>query len=409
MVLETSPACQARSSEACWRRGRCPQQSRSSSGRAAGIGCGRPGPSGPRGPRLAQCAGGPGRSARALQPGSDIHWQSQPAAPEADSPRLAAAPEGAPQAGPGPLRQREVPLPGAEGGGRAGGRVCAAAGRRRAPGPWAGSPSVPPTAQLGGGPGRPRGEKVSGPQKWPGLAGGRGEGRGPARPSFSRRQRKGAEGKRGWAGGAGSTDLNRFRLPLPQPPPPAPGKRSGETRTVSSRTARTKLPPPFYFSANVYLNARAHTEIVRLFFPLGRKNEESKRREQSEELLLVGSALCRGRSGAGTRPPPACSLPALRRVSQRGRPRRGRSETFRRSSPHRRRRAARRDRGEVGPAAASPTSPSAPRPAGPRRRAEGGRRRGGGRSRGPGGARSGRPARPPVDAAPGEPGDNFAV
>lgn len=200
MVLETSPACQARSSEACWRRGRCPQQSRSSSGRAAGIGSGRPGPSSPRGPRLAQCAGGPGRSARALQPGSDIRWQSQPAAPKADSPRLAAAPEGAPQAGPGPLRRREVPLPGAEGGGRAGGRACAAAGRRRAPGPWAGSPSVPPTAQLGGGPGRPRGEKVSGPQKWPGLAGGRGEGRGPARPSFSLRQRKGAEGSGGGRG-----------------------------------------------------------------------------------------------------------------------------------------------------------------------------------------------------------------
>lgn len=274
MVLETSPACQARSSEACWRRGRCPQQSRSSSGRAAGIGCGRPGPSGPRGPRLAQCAGGPGRSARALQPGSDIHWQSQPAAPEADSPRLAAAPEGAPQAGPGPLRQREVPLPGAEGSGRAGGRVCAAAGRRRAPGPWAGSPSVPPTAQLGGGPGRPRGEKVSGPQKWPGLAGGRGEGRGPARPSFSRRQRKGAEGKRGWAGGAGSTDLNRFRLPLPQPPPPPPG--SGAGRRGQSPPARPgrNSPPLLFFCQRLSQRARTYGDCAAFFPPWEKKRGE---------------------------------------------------------------------------------------------------------------------------------------
>lgn len=136
---------------------------------------------------------------------------------------------------------------------------------------------------------------------------------------------------------------------------------------------------------------------MRLFFPLGRKNEESKRREQSEELLLVGSALCRGRSGAGTRPPPACSLPALRRVSQRGRPRRGRSETFRRSSPHRRRRAARRDRGEVGPAAASPTSSGAPRPA-PRRPAQAGGGRQAARRRAEQRPRRSaqRPARPPA-------------
>ncbi|XP_023972862.1 collagen alpha-1(III) chain [Physeter macrocephalus] len=135
-----------------------PPRSRSSSGRAAGRGSGRPGPSRPRGPRL----GGPGRSARALQPGSDIHRRSQPAAPEAASPRLAAGPEGAPRAGPGRLRRREVPLPGAEGGGRAAGRACAAAGSRRAPGPCAGSPSEPPAARLGGGPGRPRG-RTAGP------------------------------------------------------------------------------------------------------------------------------------------------------------------------------------------------------------------------------------------------------
>ncbi|XDB47749.1 hypothetical protein AB1E18_001339 [Capra hircus] len=58
-------------------------QSSSFSGRGAGGGSGPPDPYSLRGPRLTQCAGGPGRSAPALQPRSDIHRRSQSAAPAA--------------------------------------------------------------------------------------------------------------------------------------------------------------------------------------------------------------------------------------------------------------------------------------------------------------------------------------
>lgn len=77
-------------------------------------------PSSPRGPLLAQCSGGRGRSARALQPGSDIHPRSQPASAPPPPPRQAR--EGAPGEGRGRPRRRELLLPVAEGGGRDEGR-----------------------------------------------------------------------------------------------------------------------------------------------------------------------------------------------------------------------------------------------------------------------------------------------
>lgn len=67
-------------------RGRFPMQSRSFSGSGAGRGSGPPDPSSVQGPRLTQHAGGPGRSAPALQPRSDIHRRSQSAAPAAAPP-----------------------------------------------------------------------------------------------------------------------------------------------------------------------------------------------------------------------------------------------------------------------------------------------------------------------------------
>ncbi|XP_014637893.1 PREDICTED: inhibin beta B chain [Ceratotherium simum simum] len=92
-----------------------------------------------------QCAGGPGRPARALQPGSDIHRRSQPVVPEAVSPPPPRqAREGAPREGRGRPRRRELPLLVAEGGGR--GRTAGPAAGDSAPplsGPaFAGAPGT---------------------------------------------------------------------------------------------------------------------------------------------------------------------------------------------------------------------------------------------------------------------------
>lgn len=245
-------------------------------------------PSSPRGPLLAQCSGGRGRSARALQPGATSTRGASPRPHR--RPRLA---------------KLEKVHPGRDGGGR-GGENCFSRSRRAAAGTRAGlrdrgegastegsqarSPSVSPAAQLGEGPGRPRGGKVSRQQKWPGIAGVGGRGAGRLAPPSREGRKEKSGGKRGWAWGAGGSDLNRFR------PPRGGGSRSGEARTASSRMARTRLahPPPLFFYANVYLNARAHTEIVRLFFPLGEKTrrvkeERAKRRTPRQALHCVAA------------------------------------------------------------------------------------------------------------------------
>uniref|UniRef100_A0A9L0K5M6 Inhibin beta B chain n=1 Tax=Equus asinus TaxID=9793 RepID=A0A9L0K5M6_EQUAS len=195
----------------------------------------------------------------------------------------------------------------------------------------------------------------------------------------------------------------------PPPRPPRPGKpeRGGTDSLLPHGQDKTRSPLLFFSPANVYLNARAHTEIVRLFFPLGRKNEESKGRGQTEELLLGGlCTLCRGRARGRSLHPSALSRSCglCQRESELGHRTRGRCETFRRSSRHRRRRGRRRDRGKKGPASALPSSPGAPRPAGPRRQA--GRRREGG-SKEAGGAEA--PAKraaagPPAGGCGGAPG-----
>lgn len=196
-------------------------------------------------------------------------------------------------------------------------------------------------------------------------------------------------------GGAGSTDLNRFRLP----PPPAPGSRSGEARTASSRKARARLPPPPYFFFANPISTRAHIRRLCGFFsPLGKKTrrvKEERAKRRTPPRRCLHSVLL---PGAGTPPPPARSLPALRRVPLGERARAPASEDAARLFGARAHIAAaaagRRSRGEKGLASPSPSSHGTPRPAGPCRQAEGGReQRGGGRSRGPGEAHSGRPAR----------------
>lgn len=204
----------------------------------------------------------------------------------------------------------------------------------------------------------------------------------PSCPSSPRQKGK-ERREEGVGGGSGSSDLQN------PPPPPPPGRPSREARTVSSRTARTTLPLPPFFPANVYLNARAHTEIVRLFYPSGKKEQGVERkRRQSEELL--GRALhSEPRLGAGTLlppPPPTRSLPgpaacASGSASQGtrfwghretfGRHCRGRQKRQRREGPCHRLSLLRR----------------------PGRPAQAARHREAGRSRGPGEARRGSPAR----------------
>lgn len=252
----------------------------------------------------------PTATASSTPPARGAH--SSPSAPAAGGARLGHCSPGATStrgASPRPhrrprLAKLEKVHPGRDGGGR-GGENCFSRSRRAAAGTRAGlrdrgegastegsqarSPSVSPAAQLGEGPGRPRGGKVSRQQKWPGIAGvgGRGAGR-LAPPSHEGRKEK-SGGKRGWAWGAGGSDLNRFRPPRGgeagagrhgRPPPAWPGRDS--------------LTPPLFFYANVYLNARAHTEIVRLFFPLGEKTrrvkeERAKRRTPRQALHCVAA------------------------------------------------------------------------------------------------------------------------
>lgn len=209
------------------------------------------------------------------------------------------------------------------------------------------------------------------------------------RPS-SPRQKEKERREEGVGGGSGSTDLQN------PPPPPPPGSPSREARTVSSRTARTTLPPSFFFfPANVYLNARAHTEIVRLFYPSGKKNREWKGREgkaknsSSGALCTLSHGWARGRCCHRHRR--LALSPALRRVPVGARTRAldpGDTERLLAATAA----AGRRDSSEKGPATASPSSAA---PAGPRRQP------GSGKQGGAEAPEKRAAARPPVDAAPG--------
>lgn len=259
------------------------------------------------GPCLVQCSGGPGRLTRALQPGSDIHPRIQPAAAPPPPPRKAR--EGAPREGRRRPRRRVASLGrGRRGQGR--GQGLHDRGERASTVVLGREPVGVARHPAGRGSGAPtwwesfETAKVAGHC---GGVGGRGAGR-LAPPSREGRKEK-KLGEAGVGVGSGRQRLEQI------PPPPGGGSRSGEARTASSRMARTRRlahPPPFFFMPTS-ISTRAHIRrLYGLFFPLGRKNEESKRREGKEKNSSAGSALCRGRAQGRGRHPPALS--ALRRV-----------------------------------------------------------------------------------------------
>lgn len=219
----------------------------------------------------------------------------------------------------------------------------------------------------------------------PGGGGGQGGESLLAPPRQGRQGKSG--GKRGWEEDQAAATC-RIRLPL-RPREARAGRRGP---SPPARPGRHSPLPPF-FPANVYLNARAHTEIVRLFYPSGKKEQGVERkRRQSEELL--GRALhSEPRLGAGTLlpPPPPALSPALRRVPVGVRARAldpGDTERLLAATAA----AGRRDSGEKGPATAFPSSAA---PAGPRRQP------GAGKQGGAEAPEKRAAARPPVDAAPG--------
>lgn len=205
-------------------------------------------------------------------------------------------------------------------------------------------------------------------------------------PPCQGRKRK-SGGKRGWEEDQAAPTC-RIRLPLR--PREAQAGRRGPSPPAR---ARTTLPPSFFFffPANVYLNARAHTEIVRLFYPSGKKEQGVERkRRQSEELLLGRALHSEPRLGAGTllpqpQPPPPRCLPGLAacasRSANQGTRSRGHRETFGSQCRGRQKRQQRE-----GPCHRLSLLRRPGRPA------QAARRREARRSRGPGEARRGSPA-----------------
>lgn len=332
-----------------------------------------------------------------MQPGSDGHRRARPRGPDPASPD----PRGSIPGGPGRPGRGRAASSVWEGGGGDTGRSCAALGRGQALGSWAERPSVPSAAQLGEGPGCPRGGKVPRWQKCPGTAGVGGREAGwPL--LLAQAERKKSEGNRG-CGGSRQHRPEQI-LPLPPAPPrhlpsfPLPPvgtpERGGTDGLLPRGQGETPSPPPLFLPTSI--STRALTEIVRLP-PLGSKSEESKRRAGKENSSSAALHPCR--PGAGTRPPPARSPRPAASVSGRsGHRTRRRGQTFRRSSRHRRHRGRQRSPGREGPGSASPSSPGAPRPAGPRRERGSGEEAGGAEARAERAA-----ARPPVDGC-GAPG-----
>lgn len=227
------------------------------------------------------------------------------------------------------------------------------------------SPSVPRSPGWARVRGTHVGGKFRSSRSGPALRGVRGN-RGQSRPSLRQKGKKRREAEVG--GGAGSTDLNRFRLPL-RPREARAGRRGP---SPPARPGRRSPPPP---SANVYLKARAHTESVQHFYPSGEKTgsvKEERAKPRTPPRCALHSV---PRLGAGTPLPPARSLPALQRVPVGARARASALGDAGRLLGARAdlatAAAGRRDRGDKSPASASPSSAGAPRPAGPRRQAEG--------------------------------------
>ncbi|XP_049744060.1 serine/arginine repetitive matrix protein 1 [Elephas maximus indicus] len=165
-----------------------------------------------------------------------------------------------------------------------------------------------------------------------------------------------------------------------------------------ARPGRASLPPPFITPASFYLNARAHTQIVRLPPPPPeRKNGESKRREGKEKNSWSAGSALPGRSrarGRGVTSPLSARSAACASVSASKATAPGDAARLFGARADPAAAAVDRRREREGPASASSSSPGAERPVARHRQAEEGERpRGGERSRGPGEARSGPSAR----------------
>lgn len=262
--------------------------------------------SSPRGPRLAQCAGGPRRSARALQPGSDIHPRSQPgaatAAPASPSSRRC-TPGGPGAAG----RRGESCFSRSQNEGRA----CATAGRGASTGIPGREPVGVARRPVGRGSGAPTWWESFETAKVAGHCGGGGRGAGRLAPPSREGRKEKSGGKRGWAWGAGGSDLNRFR------PPPLRGKagagRHGQPPPAwPGRDSLTTTPPFFFMPTSI--STRAHLRRLCGFFsPLGEKTrrvkeERAKRRTPRQALHRVAAG---HGDAAATRPlspgPAACA------------------------------------------------------------------------------------------------------
>lgn len=214
-------------------------------------------------------------------------------------------------------------------------------------------------------------------------------------PLLAKAERERVEGR------GGGRRIRQHR-PAESASPSAPGKpkQGGVDRLLPHGPGRHSplLLFFFFFPANVYLNARAHTEIVRLFYPSGKKNREWKGREGKAKNSSLG-ALCtlshgwaRGRCCHSHSHRRLAVSPALRRVPVGARTRaldpRDTERLLAASAA-----AGRRDSSEKGPATAFPSSAA---PAGPRRQP------GAGKQGGAEAPEKRAAARPPVDAAPGE-------
>lgn len=223
---------------------------------------------------------------------------------------------------------------------------------------------------------------------WHRGGGGGGAGwREPSCPSSPRQKGK-ERREEGVGGGSGSSDLQN------PPPPPPPGRPSREARTVSSRTARTTLPPPPFFSCQ-RLSQRARTYgDCAAFLPLGKKRTGSGKEEKAKRRTPRARSALRATAGRGdaaatatadSLSPRPCSVCQWEREP--GHSILGTQRLLAATAA-----AGRRDSGEKGPATAFPSSAA---PAGPLRRP------GTGKQGGAEAQEKRAAARPPVDAAPG--------
>ncbi|XP_047299883.1 putative cuticle collagen 91 isoform X2 [Homo sapiens] len=140
-----------------------------------------------------------------------------------------------------------------------------------------------------------------------------------------------------------------------------------------ARAGRHPPSPPF-FCQRLSQRARTYGDCA-AFFPLGRKNGESKRRETKEKNSSSASSALRAAArrgdAAAARPlSPGPAAGASTSASEGTAPGDA-ARLFGARADLAAAAAGRRDRSEKGPASPSPSSPGAPRPAGPRRQAEG--------------------------------------